>query len=313
MVTVHKTGFRYGGGVGHTGQQKTLTLKRPDEPAPAMLAAYPPSQAAIAKRLMDPLADAVFGPKGTSRSWWGQSYAYMDPMKFLEMIDAPHWTAEERDFCRHHLATALAAIDVDEAAAQANAITEAEGKAGALLAVANRLPAAQKNRRRPLLADALTAARGCTDPAPRALYLAKVGEALFLDGDANGEKVLREAEAMAKKLTRDGWPAYAVGTVGESLALIDFVSAMELTKDLPGHDGETMTKGGAGSDSLTFDRHRGNMAPQDRWSPAGKRRKGVPVHQRPDPSQPLHRAVCYRIAPVDLPRSATRDARQGPR
>ena len=304
VVTVQKPGFRYSGGIGQAGKPMLLTMKRPDEPAPRpMLAAYSPSQTEIAKRLMDPLADAVFGPKGSHRSWWGQSYAYIDPAKFLELVDAPHWKADERDFCRHHLAAALATTDLDEAIAQANAIAEPNDKAGALLAISKRLPTAEKDRRLPLLADALTAARGCTEPARRALYLANVGEALFLNGDANGEKVLREAEAMAKKLTRDGWAGYAVGSVGESLALIDFTAAMELTKDLPGDGGETITNDGRGAASLAFNRHRGNMAHKIAGrQPENAEKAFLSINDQTRRSRYAAR-VCYRMAPVDLVRA----------
>jgi len=300
VVVAQCSGFRFGGVVATSGKPAIITLKRPSEPAPRAVARqFPAETTTLAKRLLDPLADAVFKGKGEMKTWWAQSYAYMDPQRLLEHLDGPQWSDRDREFARHHLASALASTDVDEAIAQAQAITASDRKAGALLDVANRLPATASARRGPLLADALTAARAGTDPARKALYIAKVGEALHKTGAPEGAKAIREAEALARKLAKDGWAAYAVGSVAESLALIDFDAAMELTKDLPGSDGSDRSRGG--TDSYTFARHRGNMAHKiARLRPANAQKALASTSGNAGRAAA---GVCYRMAPVDLPRA----------
>ena len=303
VVTAQCESFRHGGAIATVGKPATITLKRTSEPAPRRAAAeFPPSNKALAKRLLDPLADAVFKGKGEGKTWWSQSYAYMDPAKLLELIDGPNWTNEERNFARHHLAAALAATDVDEAVAQGQAIGEADRKAGTLLKVAERLPESAKARRRPILADALTAARAGNDPARKALFIAKVGEALHEAGDPEGAKAIREAEGLARKLSKDGWAAYAGGSVAESVALIDFNAAMDLTKDLPGSKGEERSSGG-GSDSYTFNRHRGNMAHKIASRQPANSEKAYDSMSPMGRSSRVAAGMCYRMAPVDLPRA----------
>jgi hypothetical protein len=303
VITAQGEGFRHGGAIATVGKQATITLKRTSEPAPRSAAAeFPPSHKALAKRLLDPLAEEVFGNKGEMKTWWAQSYAFMDPAKLLELIDGPNWTNDDRDFARHHLATALAATDVDEAIAQANAIGEADRKAGTLLKVAEQLPESAKARHRPILADALTTARAGNDPARKALFIAKVGEALHEAGDPEGAKAIREAEGLARKLAKDGWSAYAAGSVAESVALVDFGAAMDLTKDLPGSKGEERSSGG-GSDSYAFNRHRGNIAHKiARLQPANAE-KAYESMTMTGRSSRVAAGMSYRMAPIDLPRA----------
>jgi hypothetical protein len=303
VLTAQCEGFRYGGAIAKDGKPATLVLKRPSEPAPAtMVAAFPPELTDVSKKLMDPVVDAIFLGKGDHKSWWAQSYAYIDPAKLLELMDGPQWKDQDREFSRHHLAAALAATDPDEAIAQAQAITVSDRKASALLEVARRLPKSAKEKRLQVLADALAAARAGTDPARKALYIARIGEALHTDGDAIGEKVIREAEAIAKKMGKDGWAAYASGTVAESLALVDFAAAMDLTKDLPGAKEDGLSMRG-GSDSYTFNRHRMNMAHKIAGrQPENAEKAFNSMTQMGGHSRNAAR-VCYRMAPVDLPRA----------
>jgi hypothetical protein len=303
VITAQREGFRHGGAIAAVGKPATITLKRNSEPAPRAAAAeFPPENKALAKRLLDPLAEQVFGNKGEMKTWWSQSYAYMDPGKLLELIDGPHWTNEERDFARHHLAAALAPTDVDEAIAQAQAIAEADRKAGSLLRVADLLSDSNKARRRPILADALTAARAGSDPARKALYIAMVGESLHEAGDSAGAKAIREAEGLARKLAKDGWSAFAVGKVAESVALVDFDAAMDLTKDLPGSKGEDRSSGGGG-DSYTFNRHRGNIAHKIAGLQPANAEKAYESMTMTGRRSGVAAGMCYRMAPVDLPRA----------
>jgi hypothetical protein len=302
VLTAQRDGFRIGGGVAKSGKPTTIALKRPNEPAPrSMATAFPAKHAETAKKLTAPLAEIVFRSKVGYKTWWGESYASIDPARFLQLIDGPEWRVEDRDVCRRHLAAALAATDVDEAIAQAQAVVAVDVKTEALLDVAKRLPDSANQKRRQVLADAATAARACSEPARRATLVAKVGEALFLSGDADGAKVIREAEEIAKKLARLGPPATAVGTVGESLALVDFAAAMELTKDLPGHDGAPGKS--TGRDSVVFNRHRGNMAAKVAGrQPENAEKALASMNVSHFRSQQAAR-VCYRMAAADLPRA----------
>jgi hypothetical protein len=302
VLTAHRNGFRYGGGVAKGGKPTTITLKRPNEAAPrSMATAFPPRHAETARKLMAPLADIVFRDKAVRKTFWGESYAFIDPPRLLEMIGGPEWKIEDRDACRRHLAAALAATDADEAIAQAQAIVAVDGKAEAMLDVAKRLPEPAKEKRRQVLADALTAARACSDPARRAVLVAKVGEALFLAGDADGAKIIREAEEIAKKIARLGPPATAVGTVGESLALVDFAAAMDLTKDLPGYDGAPGKS--RGRESIVFNRHRGNIAVKVAGRQPENAEKAFASMNVSHFRGPYAARICYRMAVVDLPRA----------
>jgi hypothetical protein len=113
----------------------------------------------------------------------------------------------------------------------------------------------------------------------------------FLDlGQAErGRALLREGEAVAKKLPAGGWVGYARGAFAEELVQIDPEAAFALAKGL--------------SDAGEFDRHHGNMAHELAGrDPALAERTLAMVKNASQRDQYAVRVV-YRMAPLDLARA----------
>lgn len=305
VVVAHKDGWRHGGGVIRTGEPATIIMKRPTEPAPLKVATEFRHAAAmkdVAKRLSEPLAETVFGPKAKQKHWWMPVYSKLHTEKFQQHMEDAHWSESDRNYARRELAENFAASDFEESLALTRAITDPTLKAAGFFELLKRIPTSEKERRRTLLAETLAVVRSFTDPGMQTLYTCMIGEALFLLGDPNGEKLIRESAAVAEKFARDGWQAYAVGAVAESLSLLDFEAAMRMTKDLPGWNSKAQTPDG-NSDGYRFNDHRGGIAFKLAAKQPANAEKAFDTMNNPQIRSRNTARVCHRMAPVDLPRA----------
>src|SRR5262249_21172273 len=109
------------------------------------------------------------------------------------------------------------------------------------------LPAAEQERKRELLAQALVHARGIKEPPIRLIFEGQVAGRLLELGDVDrATRILRDGQILARELTPSAFSGFGRGAFAEDLARIDLNDALELTRGL--------------TDEQEFDRHHGNIA-----------------------------------------------------
>lgn len=304
FVFVEKPGYRRTWRLaGPTGTGVELAIARDDEPGPAPLRYRPPAlprpeELALLHRMFDPYADQVLrlGGPNERRSVLAV-IDRVDPDRALELMNASG-DARSGVFERVEFALRRAAAAPDEAVALIQAIEDPDARVWAELGCAAALPASERTRKLDLLTQALVDARAVNDPAQRAIDLARTGEGLLDLGE--GERAtmaLREGEALARRLPREGRSGYARTIVAEELAPIDVAGALELLK---GMEDDREHESGLGHMAHEL----AARAPAEAERVLGMMRDQWP-HFRDDYAQ----RVCYRMASVDAGRARAIAAR----
>ncbi len=223
---------------GPSGTDIELTIARDDEPGPQPLKDRPPAlprpeELGLLHRVFDPYAEQVLKRGGPNeRGWVLPILMRIDPDRAQELINTGSHP-RSRDYERRELALQRVAAAPDEAGAIVEAIEDPDARAWAKVSVAAALPVAERARKVELLTQALVDARAVAEPADRALKFANIGKGLFDLGETErAANVLREGQALANKLPKADWAAFARRTVAEELAPVDLAGALELLKGM---------------------------------------------------------------------------------
>ncbi|MFO0957117.1 MAG: carboxypeptidase regulatory-like domain-containing protein [Isosphaeraceae bacterium] len=154
LLFVKGEGFRFRGELVE-GDDAEIGLTRIDEaagPMPTLADALDPSaRKALARRLLEPYLQAVLpSDEENGKTWALRSLLKIDPAEALDRLETAAFPNGDRspDLVREEAAVAMAADDPDEAAAVVEAIANPTSRAWALIALADALPKADRERRR---------------------------------------------------------------------------------------------------------------------------------------------------------------------
>ncbi len=227
-----------------------------------------------------------------------QFLARIDPERTLEVLeDKPFKQPLMGMAVQGKVVEQLAVQDVDVAIEVAEDFEMAYVRAISFIQINRRAKAMAKADRLALLARAAADAKSIKNPGQRIALLGLLGEALLDAGERKaGEKILRETQQAAEKVSNAAWAGYARGAFAEKLAIIDVAAALPLVTDLSDH-GERI-------------RHLGNMAHElASVHPAEAERVLNMIERSDDSRQVIHERdnyairVCYRMASKDLARA----------
>jgi hypothetical protein len=214
----------------------TRTTERPSREMKMLADPIPMEEArALARRLVEPLWETA-GQEGEDNTKYSvlSSLASVDPARVLERLQtvkfkSPGW----RNRIQRELVLALAPTDFEEATAVAESITDPATKAWALVHLADRLPAAQRDRKLALLDRALLQARIASDQADRLLQMGEVAERWFELGEVDRAKALfAEGMQIARQFTDK--TDFKRARFASRLARVDLPAALAIVKDLDG-------------------------------------------------------------------------------
>lgn len=305
FVFVRKGGYRFLGQQIKADESALVSrLIATDEPAEPLMT-LPPAlprdeRLALARRLLEPclakldLNNEREGPRVF------EAWADVDPADMLRRLDeTPPRSSFVAAYLRRAVALALAADDADEALAVVETIADASFRSMSYIDVADALPEVQRQRKLELLGQASVVVRQIGEPAMKAIQLGQTAERFLNLGERDeAEKLLREGEKLAQQLPVDAFGGYARGAFAEELGQIDLPAALALMKGL--------------TDVSEFDRHHGNLAhelaalqPSEAERLLGMLHTAKEDRRIADPSGLWGVRVCYRMAPVDLPRART--------
>ena len=196
------------------------------------------------------------------------------------------------DMFRLRVVEGMAYDDPDAAAEIAESGGSPMVRAMAYVAIVDAMAATPENRARrlELLDQALLHARGIKEADKRPLCLGQVAERWLDLGETDkATKLLREGEKLARELPNAAFAGYTRGAFAEELAQIDLDAALALTRDL--------------SDPYEFDRHHGNIAHELAGKDPAAAERVLAMVRDPRQRDSMAIRVCYRMAPVDLPRA----------
>ena len=138
---------------------------------------------------------------------------------------------------------ALARTDFEEATAVAESIADPATRAWALVHLADRLPAAERDRKLALLARALLQARTAADQADRLLQMGEVAERWYELGEVDKAKALfAEGLQIARQFTDK--TDFKRGLFAARLARVDLPAALAIVKDFDGERDQGRILGG---------------------------------------------------------------------
>jgi len=298
FVFVRASGYRFLGRVVlSTDADITLAVTPEDQPPETPLATLPPplpraEELTLARRVLEPYADRVLrGGAESEKVQLLEVMARTEPARVLELVEKGAFAEPYLGrMMRMRVATGLRDDAPDEALAVIESIDDPGFRAMALVEASDALPAAERAKKRELVARAAVEAKGAKDPVYRLIMTSLVAERWLDLGDpARGEALLRANQADAEKMPNAAFAGYARAVFAEELAQVDLKSALALIATL--------------TDPREFDRHHGNIAHElaARDSEEAERVLGL-VRDPFQRDQYAVRAV-YRMARVDLARA----------
>jgi hypothetical protein len=296
FLFAHGDGFRFQGQlVKGTDQNATIELtrvsERPTREMKMLPDPIPPEESrALARRLVEPLWDQAAQEEldnGRYRVW--SSLATVDPGRVLGMLESVKFKSEgwKNRFLREFVLT-LARTDAEEATALAESIPEPGTRAWALVHLADRLPAAEREKKLALLARALLQARTAADQGDRLLQMGEVAERWYELGEVEKAKALfAEGLQIAGQFTEKA--DFKRGSFAARLARVDLPAALAIAKDFDGVRSQGRILGG-----ITLRMIDQNPAEAERvWNQTKEKSRLVPQ----DPT------LCWKMAAVDPPRA----------
>jgi hypothetical protein len=299
LVFARKPGYRFGGrAVAAESAEVTVSLHLIDEPPAVVLKTLPPplpreAELALARRLLDPYAERVLKQgREPEKVRTLEAMAAVEPERCLDLI---HKNAFNNPFLNGMIGLRVAMGMMDESVEDALTVLESledpTTKTMGYLEASARLGTEKRAQALEVLDGALLNARAARGPdGIKLLMLGHVAERfLDLGQTERGRALLREGEAVAKKLPKGGWVGYARGAFAEELVQIDPEAAFELTKDL--------------SDAGEFDRHHGNMAHELAGRDPALAERALAMVKEPSQRDDCAVRVVYRMAPLDLARA----------
>ncbi len=300
FVFARKRGFRFHGQrVDDAPGPITLTLTRTEETPPNVLRTRPSplphkEELALARRVLDAEADKVLkGGDLNDKVRTLEALARVEPDRVLAEAEKGKFPDPfYNDMFRLRVVEGMAYDDPDAAAEVAESGGSPMVRAMAYVAIVNAMAATPENRARrlELLDQALLQARGIKEADKRPLCLGQVAERWLDLGETDkATKLLREGEKLARELPNETFAGYTRGAFAEELAQIDLDGALALTRDL--------------SDPYEFDRHHGNIAHEQAGKDPAAAERVLAMVRTPRQRDSMAIRVCYRMAPVDLPRA----------
>ncbi|MFI5459024.1 MAG: hypothetical protein ACHRXM_26645 [Isosphaerales bacterium] len=251
----------------------------------------PPEESrALAHRLVEPLWEkAVQEGEDNARYSVLSSLISVDPARVLERLESVKFKGEGwRQRLQRDVVIALAPFDFEEAAAVAESIADPGTRAWALVQLADRLPATERDRKLALLDRALLQARIATDQGDRLLHIGDVAERWYELGRPDKARALfAEGLQIAKAFTDK--TDFKRGRFAGRLARVDLPAALAIAKDFNGDRGQGRILGG-----MAFRLVEQNPAEAERvWGQT----KGMGRLMPMDPT------LCWKMASVDPARA----------
>lgn len=296
-------GFRfYGRQLAGDEDAATFMLTRTDEPAEAWHSLTP----ALSKDERVELSLKVLRPCLEAAEIYGEARAAVT-LEALSLVDPPALLARLdqkplnskflQAFLKQSAIKSLAANEPDEALAMIATIDDPFPRSAGYLNVVDSLANHRRARKLELLGQATVSVRQISSPFVRMSYLGQTaGRLLDLGDSGEATNLLREGEKLAHGLPQDEFGACARGAFAEDLGQIDLPAALKLMNGL--------------TDAKEHDRHHGNLAHElAAKDPAAAERLLAMLHtaqewsQAQEPYDLWAVRVCYRMAPVDLPRA----------
>jgi hypothetical protein len=245
---------------------------------------------ATARRLAEPLWERA-GQEGEDNAKFRmlEALAAVDTARMLEKLPSVAFKSDGwKNRLERELVLTLAETDFEDATAFAESITDPATRAWALIRLADRWPAGQRDRRLALLGRALLQARIATDQADRLLRMGDIAERWHELGEVDRARALfAEGLEAADKLTdktdvKRGWFA-------ARLAQVNLPAALAIAKDF---DGERSQARVLGSIALRLvDRDPAEC--ERLWIQTAKMSRGVP----------LVPTLCWKLAVVNPTRA----------
>ncbi len=300
FLFVRKAGYRFGGvAIAAESKDITLTIHKADEPPRLTRKTVPPllpreEEIALARRLLDPYAELVLKSGGEAEKIRTlEALARIEPGRVVELL------SEKKVFTQPfyngmlglRVASGLMEQSVDEALAVLEGLEDPGAKAMGYIKASTRLAGKDRAKALAVLDRALLNARAAKEPeAINLLLMGQVAER-FLDlGQAErGRTILREGEALAKQLPKEGWVGYARGAFAEELVQVDLEAGLALTKDL--------------ADPREFDRHHGNIAQELGGRDPAQAERVLGMVKDAFQRDLYTVRVVYRMGSLDLPRA----------
>jgi protocatechuate 3,4-dioxygenase beta subunit len=306
LLFVSKDGCRFHGRRLSTfGQPLEIKLAKVSEPYGEKLEIKPPAMPLEKRReLARKLATDLIGQigldlTGEQRARVLKSLAEVDPQAALSSIDEkPFLVPMMNDMIRYQAARTLMASSPEDALELVDGLKTAEHmQALTYVELAGALPADKQARKAELLAEALVKAQALKEPGFRLAAIARVAEGLLDAGDKDrGTKLLKDNAEEVKKLNKGGYDAFLRGMFAEELAQVDTEAAIALVTVITDYSEKV--------------RHLGNIAHElGGLNPAEAERVLGLIKKPPAGSNYIWSRdsdavkVCYRMAPVDLPRA----------
>jgi hypothetical protein len=296
FVFVRGADFRFQGQLVKAMQRNvTVELTRTSErPAREMKMMtdpiIPPGESrALARRLVEPLWEqaAKQGPDSARFNDLVQ-FANVDPARLLGMLESMKFDFTAKSRLQRQIVLALARTDFEEATAVAESIADLAWRAEALVRLADRVPAADRDRKLALLARALPYARTAADQPHRLLEMGEVAERWYTLGEvAKAKALFAEGLEIASRLTDKTDPRR--GAFAARLARVDPPAALAIAKDFKGGRIQARTLCG-----IAFRLIDQNPAAAERvWNQT----KGNPG------AIAMHQILCWKMATVDPARA----------
>ncbi len=225
-----------------------------------------------------------------------QAWARVDPPAALAKLDAkPFKNPMFGDMIRHAAMQTVAVRDVDAALEIIETMSPGYGRAQSLVEVGDRLPPGERQRKLDLVADALVIFRTIKEPEMRLGGISMIAERLLDLGEQDrGEKLFRDELETARQLGTAAFAGFARGVFAEKFGVVDLPAALDLMKGL--------------QDEREFNRHHGNLAHELAGKTPADAEIVLDLIKPPKDQQFSNRdsyavRICYRMAPVDLPRA----------
>jgi Carboxypeptidase regulatory-like domain len=241
FVFVRGDGFRFLGRlIKPTDRNVTIELTRVSERPTREMKMLPdpitPEESrALARRLVEPLWDQTSREdQDNGRYRVLTSLATVDSARVLGLLESVKFKSEgwKNRFLREFVLT-LARTDSEEAIALAESISDPATRAWALVHLADRLPANDRDKKLSLLAIALIHARTAADQSDRVLQMGEVAERWYELGEVQKAKALfAEGFKIAGQMTDK--TEFKRGLFAARLARVDLPAALAIAKDFDG-------------------------------------------------------------------------------
>ena len=232
--------FRFFGGLYHKNDQNIkITLVKTTEPPLASMPTIKRTlgddeRKRLARRLLDPcLRDMKKQSVSSSyKRWILFSLIQIDPAEVLIEIERPGFDRRDRDYLLSRTGLKLAETDLAEATTVVETISDADGRASALLDLIDAISAERHADRRALFDRALIEARASTKPQFRCVLLGDIAERLVEAGEIERARPLfEEGRAIAEKLPEN--LDLSAGLFAARLASIDYPAVMKIVASIP--------------------------------------------------------------------------------